>query len=427
MMRRELLQGAGGTLAAGPVFGKGPASMATETLATDLDRYIAFGVKVAGGPGDTGCGLWLEQELRAAGFATARQSFTVPGFDLREATIAIGAKTVPVIPAGGVVPTGPDGVAAPLVSVGVQGDLPSALAGAIALIDLPHARWSSMNDGTIRTILPKVFAANARAALLVTHGPTGKAVALNCDARGTGYEGPVATVAPDQAEPLRSPANAASTLVIDSVSKARTAFNLVARIDRGKGRWLIVSTPRSGWTVCAGERGPGIATWLALARWAPAALPDHDLLFLCNSGHEYENLGAEHAIAANAPSPEATALWLHLGANVAARDWHDLGGGRLSPLPSADPQRFLLTSEALVGDARAAFAGLAGLEMTYPVGAGAAGELSTIAAAGYPSIAGIFGAHRFHHVAEDDARCVDARLIAPVLQGCKHLILCATR
>ncbi len=414
-----------GALIAGVLSAKGSEAMATETLAADLDRYIAFGVKLSGGSGDQACGLWLEQELRAAGFATTRQDFPVPGFDLRDARLVVGTDTAPVIPAGIVVPTGPAGITASLIPVGAWRQIPADLAGAIALVDLPHARWSSMNDAATRTLLPRLIAAGAGAALLVTHGPTGKAAALNCDARAPGFDRPLATIAPDEAGPLRARVGAEATLVIDGEAKTRTAFNLVARIDRGKGRWLVVSTPRSGWTVCAGERGPGIASWLALARWAPAALPDHDLLFLCNSGHEYENLGAAHTLATNAPAPDATAFWLHLGANVAARDWHDLGGGRLSPLPSADPQRFLLASETLVGEARAAFAGLAGLEMAYPVGPGAAGELATIAAAGYPSIAGIFGAHRFHHIAEDDARCVDARLIEPVVKGCRRLILCA--
>jgi hypothetical protein len=60
--------------------------------------------------------------------------------------------------------------------------------------------------------------------------------------------------------------------------------------------------------------------------------------------------------------------------------------------------------------------------MAYPTGRGAAGELTAILAAGYNRAAGNFGAHRFHHVAEDDARCVDAMLAAPVVEACKRLV-----
>src|SRR3546814_18340199 len=72
-------------------------------------------------------------------------------------------------------------------------------------------------------------------------------------------------------------------------------------------------------------------------------LPDHDLAFLCNSGHEYENLGAEEALKAAAPKPAETHFWLHLGANVAARDWHE-GLFGLAPLAGVDSQRYLVVS-----------------------------------------------------------------------------------
>src|SRR5690606_10713083 len=158
------------------------------------------------------------------------------------------------------------------------------------------------------------------------------------------------------------------------------AFNIIGRLDRGKGRWITISTPRSGWFGCAGERGGGIAAWLDLARAAPALLPDHDLAFLCNSGHEYENLGAEASLKAVAPKPTETHFWLHLGANVAARDWHE-GLFGLAPLSGADSQRYLVASPPLLPAARRLFAGLAGLENPYSSEALSAGELTAIIAA----------------------------------------------
>ena len=44
------------------------------------------------------------------------------------------------------------------------------------------------------------------------------------------------------------------------------AHNVVARIERGP-RWIVVTTPISGWFGCGGERGPGVALFLGLARW----------------------------------------------------------------------------------------------------------------------------------------------------------------
>ncbi|KAJ8138421.1 hypothetical protein OY671_008366, partial [Metschnikowia pulcherrima] len=239
---------------------------------------------------------------------------------------------------------------------------------------------------------------------------------------------PAAVLAPKAPAPLRAsaPAGEAATLLLDGDAGRREAFNIAGRWRRGGAGTSVVSTPRSGWTTCAGERGPGLITWSASARWAGAASPRHDLSFSCNSGHEYENLGSEHALDALAPSPERTASWSHLGANVAARDWHEPGGGRSSPSPSADPQRFSAVGADLSPLAKRAFAGRPGLEMAYPARAGAAGGLSTILAAGHRRVAGIFGAHRYHHVEGDDARCVSPDFVAPVIAACKALILGAT-
>src|SRR3546814_19045312 len=101
-------------------------------------------------------------------------------------------------------------------------------------------------------------------------------------------------------------------------------------------------------------------------------LPDHDLAFLCNSGHEYENLGAEEALKAAAPKPAETHFWLHLGANLAARDWHE-GLFGLAPLAGTDSPRSLVASPPLLPAARRLFAGLAGLESTYSSDALSAG------------------------------------------------------
>ena len=128
----------------------------------------------------------------------------------------------------------------------------------------------------------------------------------------------------------------------------------LARLSRGASRTLVVSTPRSGWFTCAGERGPGIAVWLHLARWAAANLKTVDLEFLATSGHEYENVGGATYLRAMAPKPDRVALWLHLGANVAARDWHELA--QLVPLPGADSQRLLMVSEPLMPVAQRLFA-----------------------------------------------------------------------
>src|SRR3546814_10106194 len=100
----------------------------------------------------------------------------------------------------------------------------------------------------------------------------------------------------------------------------------------------------------------------------------------------------------------------------------DLG---LAPLAGVDSQRYLVVSPPLLPAARRLFAGLAGLESPYPSERLSAGELTAIIAAGYPSVAGVFGLHRYHHVAGDDARCVDPAAVAATTAAFRQLLVTA--
>lgn len=394
-----------------------------DRIAADLDRYIAFGTKQSGGPGDEACGAWLEAELASAGYDTQRQYFSAPWFEAGKAEIVVGDTRAAVWPQPMVQTTRAEGITARIVRVDAQGMAAHPVAGAIALVELPYARWSSMFwDGVARPVRA-AFDAGALACVIVTNGPTRKVIALNTDGRQPLHDRPVALLAPEDAAPFLAAAmaNREVTLTVTGQGGRRPAFNLIGRMDRGIGRWLVVSTPRSGWFTCAGERGGGIAAWLHLARWASRTVTGHDLAFVCNSGHEYQHLGVEELLHEAAPAPDMTAFWLHLGATLAARDWHE-GVASLTALPGTDSQRYLAVSPQLVEAARREFAGLAGLEAPYSSDILSAGELTNIMEAGYAPVAGVFGVHRFHHVAEDDARCVQAQAVRDATLAFQRLV-----
>ncbi|MBK6704987.1 MAG: hypothetical protein IPG56_15345 [Caulobacteraceae bacterium] len=280
--------------------------------------------------------------------------------------------------------------------------------GAIVVAHLPSQRWSSALHPIVRETVTHAFDAGASALVLVTHGPSGDLIHLNRTREAGSQDGPIALMAPrDWAglQPALVP-NPTGTVSLNARAIERPAFNVVARIDRGAARWLVVSTPRSGWGPCVGERGPGIAAFLELARWAPQRFPRFNLAFVCTSSHEFENAGGAAFLESGAPTPDSTALWLHLGAGFAARDWHEVGR-RLLPLPAPTHNAFLVATAPFVEQARAAFSGVAGLEAAYEASQGAAGELQNVITAGYGAVIGMFGAHRFHHTAQDDLRCVD--------------------
>jgi hypothetical protein len=76
----------------------------------------------------------------------------------------------------------------------------------------------------------------------------------------------------------------------------------------------------------------------------------------------------------------------------------------------------VLTATADVVDrVRAAFHGVSGLEATYVADRTmAGGELVNVLDAGYPTMIGLYGGHRYFHTQGDDLRCVSADLVQPV-------------
>ena len=340
-------------------------------LFADVQSYAEAGNKQSGGAGDRWTADWTAKRLFSAGFEVDRQTFDVPWFEASHCELTLGDHTIPL-------------VAQPLADALARG---------------------------------------ANGVILITTGPTGEALLLNVPAGHPVSDKPLALLAPRLAAPVIEAARhgAAAKLALRGRGGIRAAQNIIGRRVRSGRPWLVVSTPRSGWTDCAGERGPGIAMWLALADWMPRAFPQHSLLFLCNSGHEYENLGASHIADKVGPAPGETAFWFHLGANAAARDYQEMPG-RLLPLPSADPYRFLMTSPEFVTCAREIFKGQPGLEMAYPSAEGTAGELSEVIKAGYVRHAGIFGAHRHHHAVTDDLSTVTPDPLAATARGVRDLL-----
>ncbi len=409
---------------ASPLTAGAPAdAFAADQLMADVTTYAAAGNKAAGGVGDVKTAQWLSGRMAALGFAVEQQSFEVPWFEAQRADLMLGDLQISLVAQPLVQPTPVKGLVGRLRLADIGGNLK----GAIAVIRLPFRRWSTVTDKAVLSALSDAFERGAAAAILVTTGPSHQALLLNVPADKPLFGHPVALLAPADAVPVVAAAVRGddALLTIRGIGGRRPAANLIARRVVGNRPWLAVSTPRSGWTDCVGERGPSIAIWLALAEWAISARPAHSLLFVCNSGHEYENLGASHLVADVGPPPAQTAFWLHLGANAATRDWHELPG-RLLPLPSADPFRFLVTSPDLVPTARRIFSGQPGLEMAYPADQGTAGELTEIVKGGYPRLAGIFGAHRLHHAAGDDLSTIAPLPLATTARACRDLVAAVT-
>ncbi|MDF7775652.1 hypothetical protein P1X14_10375 [Sphingomonas sp. AOB5] len=392
---------------------------APERLLADVRSYAEAGNKQSGGAGDRRTADWIAGRLAGWGYAVERQAFDVPWFEASRCELLVGDLAIALVAQPHPAAKGGVDLTAPLRLA----DTAERLDGTIAIVRLPYRRWSTLADRAVREPIASALVRGASAIVLVTTGPTGEALLLNVAVDRPVSDRPIALLAPRQAAPVIEAARhgRAATLRLSGNGGMRVAENVIGRLARPARPWLVVSTPRSGWTDCVGERGPGIAIWLALAEWMPRAYPRHSLLFVCNSGHEYENLGASHIVETVGPPTAETDFWLHLGANAATRDYQELPG-RLLPLPSADPYRFLMTSPEFVERARAVFKGQPGIEMAYASAEGAAGELAEIIGAGYSRHAGVFGAHRHHHAVTDDLSTIALEPLAAAARGFREFL-----
>lgn len=341
-----------------------------------------------------------------------------PSFQTRQALLRWEGGEIEVEPQPPTRATGRRGVAGPLRLWRDESDT-DTMTGAIALVMLAHARHSTLRAAPIAAAMARVADAGAVGLVFVTNGPTGETILLNAPLAQPARL-PIAVLGPKPGAAAIAVARdgRAGVLIIDGAARTVRSPNIWGSIDRS-GPYVVISTPRTAWTAALAERGPGFAAFNALAAWAPAALPNHSLLFVSTTAHEYENAGSHAFLDHHAPAPDRVALWLHLGAGFAARDFHEIGAYRLAPLPSPDPQRFLIATGSLVPMLRECFAGQPGLESAYPANMGAAGELAEVLQRGYAPAIGLFGAHRFHHIAGDRIDKTDPAWIDAVIRSLK--------
>jgi hypothetical protein len=390
-----------------------------DRIQAHLARHAGFGLKRAGSAGDLASAAWIAENLGTHGFKVETTQSEVPYFDVNVAELRAGDAWATVVPQPIVTPTPPEGVSGRLVSVRHVAEAAEAR-DAIALVVAPYLRHAGIQSPAVGPLLKAVAESGALGIVLVTTGPSEEAVLLNTSPSTPFVPSPLAILAPKDADPFiaAAAADAKATLTITGSGGRRPTPNLIARLERGP-KWLALSTPRTGWFTCSAERGNGIAAFLELTAWAASRFPDLSIFGLNTGGHEYGFVGTHDSID-SAPPPDDTALWVHLGSAMAARDMIAVGG-RPAVLQSADSHRVLMATSNLVDEAKRCFAGLTGLEAPREV-LGGAGELSTVIDHGYASAFAVLGVHSWFHTEKDTLETTSAELLAPVIDAHKRLI-----
>lgn len=388
-----------------------------QRLQADMERHAGFGFKYSGGPGDQATADWIAGRLDELGYTVSEPTFAAPFFIKRTTTLSVDNLVQEVVPQAPVVITPAGGIRKQLVLVEKEvGDVRDK----IAIFTTPFGRHAALfpQRGIGRTVTD-IAKAGAAAVVMVTNGPSGEAVALNCPEHPF-VPIPAAVLAPKHADPIIAAARTGktATLIQDGEATRRPCKNIIARLRRGK-RWLAISTPRSGWYQCVGERGTGTAAFLELADWAIKRFPDMSIFLMNNGGHEYFFVGIRHVLDQVPPAAD-TPVWAHIGATLAARA-AERRDGRLVMLDRADTHRRMLATDTAMAAVKKGFAGLAGLEQPGLV-MPKAGALSTFTDLGFTTAFAEIGVHSWFHTMEDTLDRVDARLLLPVLEAHKRTI-----
>lgn len=378
----------------------------------DVVAYSSFGAHRTASAGDIQTSSWLADELRSAGYDVELQRWTLDQFELTDCTVGIGTLEIECFPfwlprsfdAGGVI--------SEAVRVTPDTDV-EQLQGRIAFVDGATVGAGHFKLGVSKTILES----GAIGAVYVVASDTGEVVAQNATPPFDRHPLPIPAVIIGQKDEgllLHAADNHKQIrLRVDGgLVEGAEAFNVIGRLERGP-RWIVVSTPTSGWFECGGERGPGVALWLALARWAAEHPSDTSFLFVGTSGHELDYMGAHvFADSATAPPPDDVVVWLHLGASIGTRLWEN-SGGEWRPLEAGNPGN-LVGSPELVSILQQTFADVPTL---VPRTGDSKGELRVVMENGYRAF-GFYGGHLWFHTASDGPGCTEAAFLEPIARAC---------
>lgn len=389
-----------------------------DRLWSGLLIHAGFGDKAAGSAGDHATARWIAGELSSVGYHLETVPVPVPVFRSRRSELAGEGVSLEVYPQTLVTPTTDQGLEGRLAMVHSLSDAQGA-AGRIAVILLPHARHAAIWTSIVGPLLEAVTKAEALAAIVLPFGPTGEIVGLNSYADRPFVPLPVAIGRPHDLPHYAGMASAgqAVRLYLAGNMEEGDSPTLIARMTRSD-RWIVMSTPRSGFFTCSVERGTGTAGFLEIARRLPEAFPDHSL-FLMNSGAHELRFAGTHAALDLAPPPDKTDVWAHFGAGLASRARTEIRGGRM--LDVADTNRICMVTPALHEAAGIAFAGLPGLDDPQHI-LSEAGELSTIAARGYEKAFACLGVNWSCHTRLDLPTEVSPTLLLPVIEAHWRLI-----
>lgn len=387
-----------------------------DALYKTVEQYVALGEHRTATPADEATSDWLAKDLSESGYQVAFTEFPLRQFFLKDASVTTltDSSRFEAFPLWYVSDS---------VSRTVEGTLiadparPEEAKGKIVLFDFSFGE-QGQSGRKVRDRLIELINAGARGIVGYKDNPAGEIVAFNAQRKGKAWKAPVVVVSPDAAKTLSAHSGKVVRLSVNGDFEDVIARNVYGT--KGEGdEYIVVSTPISGWFRCGGERGPGVAVWLALSKWAAQQDLPYKFVFTGNSGHELGFWGAEEFLEHGAPPVDKTKLWIHLGAGLATLKYKQEPSGLVQQKEVDDQRNFFYTT-SVKGSFETAFAQIAGNKWDTKERNG--GELVDVVNHGYQNALGVSYAHPYFHMPADDATKTSPEVLQEITLAFKDFI-----
>ena len=383
-----------------------------------VKKYVSLGEHRTGTPTDLETSDWIGKELSSVGYKVKYLEFPIRQFFPEKVFLSGGKDTIQAFPLWWVnekinrIVTGRL-VDTRKVRIFSKGD--------IALIHIP-LKQAKVNP---KTYIDSLVNLGVTGIVAITDNESGEIEAYNTNKNQQPWRVPVILIAPkDSAKALAFAKTAKPiTLAINGTFNDVQGRNVYGTIGNGD-KYIVVSTPISGWFTCGGERGSGVAIWLGLAKWAATQASEYTFVFTANSGHEHAFKGAHEFLERDAPPVDKTKLWIHFGAGAATLEWKNTANGLIKQT-NVDPNRRFFFSQAVKDAFEKSFKDVEAQKILANENPG--GELLYVAQKGYTRFAGVSYGHPFFHVKTDDENTTSPAILEITAKAFRDLILEETK
>lgn len=352
------------------------------------DKYTSFGIHRTGTKSEIESTKWVSLELDKIGFETRLQEIKFNHFNLKNCELIVDGRQIEAFPFWFPLATGEKPVEAKLTTYDEIN--PENMCGKIVYYDMPGLQ----TNADISQIAIKAKQAGAVAVISTVIQPNGLPAGQNTNASNAEVALPLPSliVSGSEKDFIKEAVtkNAIVSVLIDGESIPNSvAYNVIAKLDNNADKWVVVTTPLSGWFVCNSERGSGVGLFLELAKNVKNWDSNVNYLFIGNTGHELNFLGA-HESDKFVPEPKDVKVWLHFGSAISAKE------------PIVENFKFIGFSKDIANDVQDIFKDVTGLTVQNDEEKLMQSELGSFISKGYSAF-GFFGANKDFHTKADNA------------------------